>query len=134
MTRLKPLLRDLVDWVEEAHWRRGPISSPFDQTLPPEALAWAEKAIELARTSSRPVILFTRRASPQSVVAGLALRGSGINVSTIYSGTLEDDDFSRLENWLVSAKTADITIEAEPFPRKQVVSLAISEGKFVLIC
>ena len=131
---MKQLVKDFVDWLEEAHFRRGPIGSPFEQQLPPQALAWAEKAFELAGTSRRPVILFARRASPQSVVAGLALRGSGISLSTIYGGNLEDDDFSRLENWLVSAKMADITIEAGRLPRKQVVSIAISDGKFVLIC
>jgi hypothetical protein len=131
---MKSLLIEFVDWAETAHFQGGGCGSVFEQPVSPHALAWADRALELALSSGRPVVLFTRTAPAQSVVAGLVFHRAGVNIENVYNGDLDDDAFDRLTTWLSRIKTARLVFEQGFPPAPGSLTGHVAEGKYVIVC
>jgi hypothetical protein len=131
---MKLLLREFVGWMETVHVQSGPCGSPFERPLSPLVLERADFALQLALSSRRPVVMFTRYFSAKGMVAALVLHRAGVKIENVYKGNLDDHDFHRLGSVLARMKTASINFE-EGFPRTPyVVREHVAEGKFVFLC
>jgi O-acetyl-ADP-ribose deacetylase (regulator of RNase III) len=107
---MKDLLRDLVTWMETCHLQRAPCRSPFEAQVEPVLLMQAEMVLNWARTTDRPVELFTASVSDRSLLAGLVFRRSQVAVERVFQGELEDDDFERLARCVCDIRHSQLTL------------------------
>ena len=112
MTETKPILRQLVGWMEVAygHPERG-AASEFAHHPPPGELALAGVALEAAVKGDRPVLLATSWPI-KSVIAALVFNRAGVRLEQVFQGTLTDDQFERLANVFLEVKKSKLVVES----------------------
>lgn len=126
---MKPLLREFVNSFELAHFQRSPVGLPFESPIPPQSLAWAEKALEFALSTRCAVTLYSRNFSAQAVVAGLVLNRAGVTIDKVYSGELEDTAFARITSTLGAMSKAKMEfVQGWPTPSQT------RRGQYQFIC
>jgi hypothetical protein len=131
---VKQILKEFIDVLEQAHLHRGPCGSPFEHRLPPLVVAWADAALEVALSSEHPVVLLTRMVPTRAVVSGLVLLRAGVNIKSVYSGDLDEEDFQRLASWLARMSKANFEI-AESWPaRLKSMAAHLTRGTYVFVC
>ena len=110
MVQMSLLLFEFVRWLESSygHPQNGKLSD-FAIEPPPETLAMAEMAFEVAINSNSTVSLATQ-VSLKSIVSFLILHRAGITIDQIYEGNFTDDQFDALTYTLTTLRKSNLVI------------------------
>ena len=112
---MKTILREFIDWLEQAHFRRGLCGSPFEQPVSSVLVLKAEAALARALASGQPVTLFTTTVNARALLAGLVFRRSGVSIQNVFQANLDDGDFDRLTRCLAQVNRSGLElVEGEP--------------------
>lgn len=110
MTAIKPILRALVSWMEDAYGdpTQG-ADSEFAVELSSETLAMAELALAAAMNGNTPV-LFATDAPVKSVIADLVLRRAGVTRAQVYQGAFSEEQFEALTEAVRTVKMSNLIL------------------------
>ena len=110
MVQMSLLLVEFVRWLESSYGnpQNGKLSD-FAIEPPPETLAMAEMAFEVAINSNSTVSLATQ-VSLKSIVSFLILHRAGITIDQIYEGNFTDDQFDALTYTLTTLRKSNLVI------------------------
>ncbi len=109
-------LKDLVNWIEQAHTREGPCGSHFETPVATVLAIKAEAALAWTLATGQPVVVFTGNVSAKAVLAALVLRRSGVSLQNIFHN-LEEEHFERMTCCLAEIRRSGLEILDGPPPQ-----------------
>jgi hypothetical protein len=93
---MKPLLHEMIDWLETCHVLRSRCGSPFEAEVEPALVAKTGVALDWALSSHNPVEVYATTLDPKPLQAALILERARVDLEAFYRGELDDSAFPKL--------------------------------------